>query len=69
MVLIEVALQLTYQSDERQSFSDKPHAIQDDMGGHGVAMKVLQVKRDSNSRTGMPNQPLHEVCRKTTEMP
>ena len=41
-----------------QLFSNKPHALQDDMGGHGVAIKVRQVKSHSDSRTGMPNPPL-----------
>ena len=40
------------------SLSGKPHAIQDDMGGHSMAMKVCQDKSHSDSRTGMPNPPL-----------
>ena len=39
------------------SFSDKPLAKQDDMGGHGVTMKVRQVKGHSDLWTGIPNPP------------
>ena len=45
----------TERAKEFPSFSDKHHAIQEDMGGHGVAVKVHQVKSHSDSWTGMPN--------------